>query len=50
MAVGMFYRASRVKARSDPVTVVDEEALAKGPFIAQTVAVTLERNYIVVEL
>ena len=39
-----------VKARSYPVTVVDGETLAKGPFVAETVAVTVERNYVVVEL
>ena len=39
-----------VKARSYPVTVVDGETLAKGPFVAETVTVMVERNYVVVEL
>ena len=39
-----------IKARSYPVTVVDGEAPAKGPFVAETVPVTIERNYVVIEL
>ncbi len=39
-----------VRARTVPVTVVDGEVLAKGPFVAETVPVTLERNYVVIEL
>jgi 3-phenylpropionate/trans-cinnamate dioxygenase ferredoxin subunit len=39
-----------VKARSYPVEVVPGEALAKGPFVAETVPVSVERNYIVVEV
>ncbi len=39
-----------VKARSYPVTVVPGEALAKGPFLAETVKVTIEQDYVVVEL
>src|ERR1700722_20268696 len=39
-----------VKARTYPVTVLDGETLAKGPFVAETVPVTVEQNYVVVEL
>ena len=39
-----------VKARTYPVEVVAGEALAKGPFVAETVKVTIEQDYIVVEL
>jgi len=39
-----------VKARSYPVQVVPGEALAKGPFVAETVKVSVERQYVVVEL
>lgn len=39
-----------VKARSYPVTVVDGETLVKGPFVAETVLVTIERNYVVLEI
>jgi len=36
--------------RTYPVVIEDGETLAKGPFVAETVSVTVERNYIVVEL
>ncbi len=39
-----------VKARSYPVTVVPGEALAKGPFVAETVKVNIEQDYVVAEL
>jgi len=39
-----------VKARTYKVEVVAGEALAKGPFVAETVPVTVEQNYVVVEL
>ena len=39
-----------VKARSYPVTIVPGEALAKGPFVAETVKVAVDANYVVVEL
>ena len=39
-----------VKARSYPVTVVDGETLAKGPFVAETVQVTINGEYVVVEV
>ncbi len=39
-----------VKARTYPVTIVPGEALAKGPFVAETVPVTVENDYVVVEL
>ena len=39
-----------VKARTYKVEVVAGETLAKGPFVAETVPVTIERNYVVVEL
>lgn len=39
-----------VKARNFPVDVVPGEALAKGPFVAETVPVSVDRTYIVVEL
>lgn len=39
-----------VKARTYKVQVVPGETLAKGPFVAETVPVTIEQNYVVVEL
>lgn len=39
-----------VKARSYPVEVVPGEALAKGPFVAETVPVIVDRNYIVLDV
>lgn len=39
-----------VKARSYPVTIVPGEALAKGPFVAETVTVAIEQDYVVVEV
>jgi 3-phenylpropionate/trans-cinnamate dioxygenase ferredoxin subunit len=39
-----------VKARSYPVEVVPGEALVKGPYMAETVPVTIENEYVVVEL
>ncbi len=39
-----------VKARSYRVTVEPGEALAKGPFQAETVAVSVEQDYVVVTL
>jgi 3-phenylpropionate/trans-cinnamate dioxygenase ferredoxin subunit len=33
-----------------PVTVEDGETLAKGPFVAETFPVTVEENYVVLEL
>ena len=39
-----------VKARTYQVEVVPGEALAKGPFVAETVPVSVEQNYVVVEL
>jgi nitrite reductase/ring-hydroxylating ferredoxin subunit len=39
-----------VKARTYPVTIMPGEALAKGPFVAETVPVTIENDYLVVEL
>ena len=39
-----------VKARTYQVEVVAGEALAKGPFVAETVKVTIEQDYVVVEL
>jgi nitrite reductase/ring-hydroxylating ferredoxin subunit len=39
-----------VKARTYPVEVVPGEALAKGPFVAETVAVSVEQQYVVVEV
>jgi 3-phenylpropionate/trans-cinnamate dioxygenase ferredoxin subunit len=39
-----------VKARSYSVTVEPGAALAKGPFVAETVPVSVEQDYVVVEL
>ena len=39
-----------VKARTYQVEVVPGETLAKGPFVAETVPVAVEQNYVVVEL
>ena len=39
-----------VKARTYEVEVVPGETLAKGPFVAETVPVSVEQNYVVVEL
>ncbi len=39
-----------VRARSYAVTVEPGEALAKGPFVAETVPVSVEREYVVVEV
>jgi 3-phenylpropionate/trans-cinnamate dioxygenase ferredoxin subunit len=39
-----------VKARTYQVEVVPGETLAKGPFVAETVPVSVEQNYVVVEL
>ena len=39
-----------VWARSYAVTVEPGEALAKGPFVAETVPVSVERDYVVVEV
>jgi 3-phenylpropionate/trans-cinnamate dioxygenase ferredoxin subunit len=39
-----------VKARTYQVAVVAGETLAKGPFVAETVPVSVEQNYVVVEL
>jgi 3-phenylpropionate/trans-cinnamate dioxygenase ferredoxin subunit len=42
--------AESVKARTYPVEVVPGEALAKGPFVAETVPVSIEQQYVVVEV
>ena len=39
-----------VKARTYPVEVVPGETLAKGPFVAETVPVSVEQQYVVVEV
>ncbi|MBN9559867.1 MAG: Rieske (2Fe-2S) protein [Alphaproteobacteria bacterium] len=39
-----------VRARSYAVTVEPGETLAKGPFVAETVPVSVEREYVVVEV
>lgn len=39
-----------VRARSFKVEVVPGETLAKGPYVAETVPVTVEREYVVVDL
>ncbi|HST76325.1 MAG TPA: Rieske (2Fe-2S) protein [Acetobacteraceae bacterium] len=39
-----------VRARSYAVTVEPGETLAKGPFVAETVPVSVEREYVVVEI
>ena len=39
-----------VKARTYKVEVVPGELLAKGPFVAETVPVAVEQNYVVLEL
>jgi nitrite reductase/ring-hydroxylating ferredoxin subunit len=39
-----------VKARIYQVEVVAGETLAKGPFVAETVKVAIEQNYVVVEI
>jgi hypothetical protein len=39
-----------VKARTYHVTVEPGEALAKGPFAAETVSVGVEQEYVVVTL
>jgi nitrite reductase/ring-hydroxylating ferredoxin subunit len=39
-----------VKARTYQVEVIAGETLAKGPFVAETVKVTIEQDYVVVEL
>lgn len=39
-----------IKARTYQVTVTPGEDLAKGPFVAETFAVTVEDQYILVEL
>jgi 3-phenylpropionate/trans-cinnamate dioxygenase ferredoxin subunit len=39
-----------VKARQYNVTVEDGEALAKGPFVAETFKVTVEDSYLVLEV
>ena len=39
-----------VKARTYQVEVVPGETLAKGPFVAETVPVSVEQHYVVVEL
>jgi nitrite reductase/ring-hydroxylating ferredoxin subunit len=39
-----------VKARTYNVEVVPGETLAKGPFVAETVPVAVEQNYVVLDL
>jgi 3-phenylpropionate/trans-cinnamate dioxygenase ferredoxin subunit len=39
-----------VKARSYSVAVEPGERLAKGPFVAETVVVSVEHDYVVVEV
>jgi nitrite reductase/ring-hydroxylating ferredoxin subunit len=39
-----------VRARSYAVTVEPGETMAKGPFVAETVPVSVEREYVVVEV
>ncbi len=39
-----------VRARSYAVTVEPGETLAKGPFVAETVPVSVEREYVVIEV
>jgi nitrite reductase/ring-hydroxylating ferredoxin subunit len=39
-----------VKARSYPVEVMPGESLAKGPFVAETVRVSVEQRYVVVDI
>jgi nitrite reductase/ring-hydroxylating ferredoxin subunit len=41
---------SRIKARPYPVEVAPGASLVKGPYVAETVAVSVERDYLVVEV
>ena len=40
----------RIKARQYPVEVASGTALVKGPYVAETVAVAVEQDYVVVEV
>ena len=39
-----------VKARNYPVTVVPGETVAKGPYVVETFAVSVDKEYVVLEL
>ncbi len=45
-----FDPSTRVKMRSYPVEVEEGEALAKGPYVAETFPVTVEESYVLVEI
>jgi 3-phenylpropionate/trans-cinnamate dioxygenase ferredoxin subunit len=41
---------SRIKAKQFPVEITAGDALVKGPYIAETIAVAVEEDYLVVEV
>lgn len=45
-----FFDPSKVNLRSYPVEVAEGENVAQGPYVAETVPVTVEEHYIVVEM
>jgi nitrite reductase/ring-hydroxylating ferredoxin subunit len=41
---------SRIKAKQFPVEITAGDALVKGPYIAETIVVAVEEDYVVVEV
>jgi hypothetical protein len=46
----ILWRPQRLRVRSYPVEVHPGAALAKGPYVAETFAVTVEESYLLVEV
>jgi 3-phenylpropionate/trans-cinnamate dioxygenase ferredoxin subunit len=45
-----YCKPDKVKARSFPVTVEEGSQIVEGPYVAETVPVTIEDEYVVVEV
>jgi len=51
LATGQSYcDPARVRVRSYPVAIAAGETLAKGPYVAETFAVTVEESYVLVQI
>jgi hypothetical protein len=45
-----YFDPQHTRIRSYPVEIEDGEALAKGPYVAETFPVTIEESYVLVEV
>jgi nitrite reductase/ring-hydroxylating ferredoxin subunit len=45
-----FCEPAKVKLRSYPVEVAEGQIVAEGPYVAETIPVTIEQHYVVVEM